>query len=194
MHTSETSGDCSANWNNKTKCQDNKWGIESLPSLEKGLFWLEGCTFFLLPNSKTLQSCLQDDLNKEWGSTKVLGWINYPSKISSWNPPCHRYISLYFCHLFYDVLRGMSLETMINSRNPFYFSIILRKLIPVPFPLPNSKELHAYCNIWTVKQWMLCSHLQHKHLTRKVDLAYLFFDQKKFTVTIYLHISLCLEP
>lgn len=31
MHTSEISGDYSANWNYKTKCQDNKWGIESLP-------------------------------------------------------------------------------------------------------------------------------------------------------------------
>lgn len=195
MHTLGTSGDCSANWNNKTKCQDNKWGIDSLPSVGGRPFLTWGSTFFSLHNSTALQSkrCLSGWPKQRAGQHSGTQLDQLPSKISGWHPACHRYISLFFCHLFYVVITGMLLETLINSRNPFYFSIILRQWIPVPFPLPNSKKLHMYCNISAVKQLMLCSHLQHKHLTLKVDPASLSFDQEKFTVTIYLHTSLCLE-
>lgn len=147
------------------------------------------CFHFTTAKHSRVSSVFQDDLNKEWGSRVVLGWINYLQKFQV---EIHL-ATLSFCHLFHDVVTGILLETLINSRNPFYFSIILIKLIPVPFLLPNSKKLHIYCNISAVKQFMFHSHLQHKHLKLNLDLASLFFDQEKFAVIIYLHTSLCLE-
>lgn len=198
MHTLEISGDRSANWNTITKCQDNKWGIESLLFI-RGRPFLTWRLYLVLTSYSALLCCLcivfQNDLKEDRvGQHSVTCLDQLLSKTSTWNPSCHRYISVFSWHLFCSVVTGTLLEILRNSKNQFEFFIIWGNKFQ--FHLCSQTLLIIWesqncCNVSVVKQLMFYS--PSVYLKPKVDLSFLLFEQEKFTVIIYVHTSLCLE-